>query len=80
METATQEAQGRVLALLALSCRSPLQQKRMEELVDMVDAMEASRPGPSSTSSLALTKKKIRRKMMWTSSFPGMTSWCLVVG
>ena len=29
------------MALLNLSSRSPLQQKRMEELVDMVDAMEA---------------------------------------
>ena len=67
------------MTLLDLSSRSPLQQKRMEELVDMVDAMVASRPGPSSTSSSALKKKK-RRKRMRTSSFPGMTSWCLVVG
>ena len=67
------------MALLNLSFRPPLQQNRMEELVDMVDAMEASRPGSSSTSSSALMKKK-RRKRMCTSSFPGMTSWCLVVG
>ena len=33
------------MALLDLSSRSPLQQNRMEELADMVDAMEASRPG-----------------------------------
>ena len=69
------------MALLDLSSRSPLQQKRMEELADIVDAMEASRPGTSSTSSSALKKKKKkRRKRMRTSSFPGTTSWCLVVG
>ena len=70
------------MALLDLPSRSPLQQKRMEELADMVDALEASRPGTSSTSSSALKKKKKkkRRKRMRTSSFPGTTSWCLVVG
>ena len=69
------------MALLNLSSRSPLQQKRMEELADLADEMEASRPGTSSASSSALKKKtKKRRKRMRTSSFPGTTSWCLVVG
>ena len=46
------------MALLDLSSRSPLQQKRMEELADMVDALEASRPGTSSTSSSALKEEE----------------------
>ena len=66
------------MALLGLSSRSPLQQKRMLELADMIDELESSAPGTSSTSSSARKKKK-RRKRARTSSLPGTTSLCLHV-
>ena len=66
--------------MLDLSSRSPLQQKRMLELADMIDELESSAPGTSSTSSWAGKKKKRRKRTRTrTSSLPQTTSWCLGV-
>ena len=50
------------LALLDLPSRTPTQHGRMLELADLVDEMDASKPGTSSASSSGRKKKKKRRK------------------
>ena len=59
-----QKALDEFMALLDLPRRTPLEFKRMREVGDLVDAMDAAGPPPSSASSSARKKKKKRRKRM----------------
>ena len=59
-----QKALDEFMALLDLLRRTPLESKRMREVGDLVDAMDAAGPPPSSASSSARKKKKKRRKRM----------------
>ena len=50
------------LALIDTPTLTPLEEKRLQELVSISEAMDASKPGSSSASSSTRRKKKKRRK------------------
>ena len=50
------------MALIDTPTLTPLEEKMLQELVALAEAMDDSKPGSSSASSSTRTKKKKRRK------------------